>query len=433
MLTRDITLEDCILDLVDNSIDGAWSLSGQRPSQLTVDDTLSKYSIDIVLSPEAFQISDNCGGITLDDAVEYAFTFGRKDAEPKSEYTVGVYGIGMKRAVFKLGNAIRISSTYAETDGTLTGFVVPIDVGDWVSDTNDHWDFDLESNPAAEYAGVTIRVTDLADETSRRFEDQNYSANLSQTLARSYLLPLMRGLRISVNGVPVTATPLVWQEGENLAPLRRSYEDDDVLVEIVAGMSKPPPNDNEPDQPNRADRTSGWYVVCNGRAVLVADRTIVTGWGRLNWPIWHNQYNGFVGVVLFSAADPSKLPMTTTKRSVDTSAGVYVRALVQMEGPTRIWIDYTNARKAERENAERLEREQAKTVELPNVPQSDKLRLPSLTSRTKTEPVANVNYSVPARRMRKLAAVFGSINLTYRDVGLKSFDYAYEELVDEDS
>jgi hypothetical protein len=31
MITRDITLEDCILDLIDNSVDGAWRGAGSRP------------------------------------------------------------------------------------------------------------------------------------------------------------------------------------------------------------------------------------------------------------------------------------------------------------------------------------------------------------------------------------------------------------------
>ena len=30
MITRDITLEDCILDLIDNSVDGAWRSEGSR-------------------------------------------------------------------------------------------------------------------------------------------------------------------------------------------------------------------------------------------------------------------------------------------------------------------------------------------------------------------------------------------------------------------
>lgn len=47
MITRDITLEDSILDLIDNSIDGASKCEGNPP--INLDDTvdLSKYRISL--------------------------------------------------------------------------------------------------------------------------------------------------------------------------------------------------------------------------------------------------------------------------------------------------------------------------------------------------------------------------------------------------
>jgi hypothetical protein len=37
MITRDISLEDCILDLIDNSVDGAWRCEGSKPMGLAGD------------------------------------------------------------------------------------------------------------------------------------------------------------------------------------------------------------------------------------------------------------------------------------------------------------------------------------------------------------------------------------------------------------
>ena len=45
MITRDISLEDCILDLIDNSVDGAWSQEGSRPMGLAEGANLSAYKI----------------------------------------------------------------------------------------------------------------------------------------------------------------------------------------------------------------------------------------------------------------------------------------------------------------------------------------------------------------------------------------------------
>jgi Histidine kinase-, DNA gyrase B-, and HSP90-like ATPase len=428
MLTRDISLDDCILDLVDNSVDGAWESTGQHP-ELRADAVLSSFWIDIAISEDSFRITDNCGGITLEDAEQYAFTFGRKEGEPPAEFSVGVYGIGMKRAVFKLGRSIRIISTY-EADGTPVGFVVPIEVDEWARE-NTEWDFNIEDHPPAPQPGVQIEVTNLTEETKQRFGSPDYARDLRRILGRDYLLPLMRGLRIAVNGTPIEGRTLVFQQSEEFVPMRHKYDDDGVTVEILAGMASAPPDDVQPEDPSRTDRNSGWYVLCNGRVVLAADRSLASGWGVGGRPVWHNQYNGFLGVVLFSAAEPAKLPMTTTKRNLDVSSAVYLRALVQMDRPTRVWIDYTNTRKTEKETAERLE-QGGSSVRLTDVRDRPNVELPRLTSSSRPRVrVANVNYSVPLSRMRELAEALGGLN--YRDVGLRSFDYTYDVFVDGDS
>jgi Histidine kinase-, DNA gyrase B-, and HSP90-like ATPase len=168
MITRDIALEDCILDLVDNSVDGAWRLEGGRPMGLHKGADLSAYRVDINTGGGRFSIKDNCGGIDLDDAVEYAFTFGRKEDEAQEGYSIGVYGIGMKRAVFKMGKTIEIRSTYRTANGRRESFVVPIDVDEWMSEKTTDWDFDLQQSDHLSKPGVQIIVDDLNDSTKSR-------------------------------------------------------------------------------------------------------------------------------------------------------------------------------------------------------------------------------------------------------------------------
>src|SRR5262245_9667728 len=88
MITRDITLEDCILDLIDNSVDGAWRCEGSRPMGLADGADLSRYRIQIDAHPNRFLIRDNCGGMTLDDAIEHAFSFGRQVLDEHSDYSI---------------------------------------------------------------------------------------------------------------------------------------------------------------------------------------------------------------------------------------------------------------------------------------------------------------------------------------------------------
>src|SRR5437867_3411240 len=72
MIVKDIELIPAILDLVDNSIDGAKRV---RPEG--GDDRFAGLHVRLELSPEKFTISDNCGGIEADHARDYAFRFGR--------------------------------------------------------------------------------------------------------------------------------------------------------------------------------------------------------------------------------------------------------------------------------------------------------------------------------------------------------------------
>ena len=431
MITRDITLEDTILDLIDNSIDAAWHNEGGQAMELADTVDLSAYRISIFASPERFSIRDNCGGMTLDDAVEHAFSFGRRGSQELEEYSIGVYGIGMKRAAFKLGTNIRVRSTYTDSDGAREAFAVPILVDEWMKNDNPPWDFDIDEDHELDDDGVEIVVESLKEGTKAEFGNPAFIRNLRRTIARDYSLHLNRGLKIAVGEKAVEGLPIELRQGGDFAPVRVEYKDqpgeDEVMVEIIGGMAAPPPESIDPDDAKDGVRRFGWYVACNGRIVLAADKTTVSGWGTSNWPQWHQQYSGFIGIVLFTAANAADLPLTTTKRSVDASLGVYLRARRRMRDISKEWIAYTNVRKQALSEAKRREAV-PDAVPIQHVKKRLSIALPKLV-RVKTAPVANVNYSVPVSKMKRLATELGNVNMTYRDVGLKSFDYTYDDHV----
>ena len=94
MLTRDIPLTRAVLDLVDNSVDGA------RKMRQAGD--FNGLWVRIELDGVHFKIADNCGGIPVDIARNYAFRFGRPKDAPAVPGSVGQFGVGMKRTFFKL-------------------------------------------------------------------------------------------------------------------------------------------------------------------------------------------------------------------------------------------------------------------------------------------------------------------------------------------
>ena len=432
MITRDITLEDCIFDLIDNSIDGAWEQEGGQPVSLEDDINLAQYRISVEIEDGKFSIYDNCGGISLDDAADYAFTFGRKVTAQTEDFSIGVYGIGMKRAVFKIGSKVEICSTYPDSDD-LFSFKVPIDVNAWLNLGDEDWDFEIDEAEKLDEAGVQIEVTELYPGTAQLFRSPRFVQDLRRAIARDYALHLRRGLTIEVNGKSISGWSIELKQGGDFAPMRTSekvpLDGEDVFVEVLAGMEVPPPEVIEPEgQSDKDQNRSGWYVVCNGRIVLAADKTTQTGWGTDSLPQWHPQYAGFMGLIMFSSRRAELLPLTTTKRNIDMSSSLYLRYRSLMRETSRAWIDYTNARKQSDREDVFLRENATKAIPITEVVPRTDIKLPQKLIRASV-PEANVLYSVPKQRLRKLANAFGCINMSYKDVGRKSFEYSYEDLV----
>src|ERR1700683_3761928 len=72
-LTRDISLRDCILDLVDNSVDGIQNYLARAHKHLKNAKPYMGYHVAITFTDKSFRIVDNCEGIPISVARNYAF------------------------------------------------------------------------------------------------------------------------------------------------------------------------------------------------------------------------------------------------------------------------------------------------------------------------------------------------------------------------
>jgi hypothetical protein len=84
MLTRDLTVSDCVLDLVDNAVHRLISETGLDVSEhLFAGTKARKVSalIEIAFDSSEFRIKDNCGGISIKDAKSssWGIRSGRSD------------------------------------------------------------------------------------------------------------------------------------------------------------------------------------------------------------------------------------------------------------------------------------------------------------------------------------------------------------------
>jgi hypothetical protein len=420
------------LDLVDNSLDGARNQLGNPIPSLSRKADFSKFVVDIRFSETQFSILDNCGGISLDDAVNYAFTFGRRDSDSPEEYSIGIYGIGMKRAVFKMGDSVVVRSTPSRPKAKAQDepFVVKINVPTWLK--SEDWDFDLEGSDPLPESGVEIVVSSLRENISSEFESPAFENGLRRMLARDYSRFIDHGLAIKVNGRRIQAYDFAILKSNKIIPYHAEFMLRGVRVEIIAGMAAAPADSEDPDADSENEDRSGWYVLCNDRMVVAADKTELTGWGYGGKRRWHPQYRGFIGIILFSAPLADQLPLTTTKRSIEKDHVIYRAALARMIELTGEWIEYTNKRKVSLDEAKSFERS-AGSVRAFEVPITKSIRFPALSSAAPKIAEVTIQYSKLQRLVRGLAVRLGNPNMSAREVGSRSFDYAYKEIVGDDT
>lgn len=347
MLTRDIDLDDAILDLIDNSLDGLL----RQTKGVTSD--YCKYKVSLTLKKDIFCIYDNCGGIPTKDAMEYAFRMGRPDNAPKDDDlpTIGMYGIGMKRSVFKMGTNICITTKNIERD-----FSVVINDSWLKDDTN--WDLEMiEAENNLLENGTEIKVRNLYPGIAELFDEgSSFMSRLKDKISIYYAFVLKEGFVIAVNGENIIGRDIEFLVGDDNNKHFRPYvyqeENNGLKITIVCGIIGQPEDDNIEDEtyntPSSDKIEAGWTIACNNRIVLYADRTRLTGWGD-ELPKFHYQFNSIVGIVNFESNDKNVLPITTTKRGVDASSDTFLRIRRKMIDATKKFTAYTNKWKNKRE------------------------------------------------------------------------------------
>jgi len=329
MLTKDLSLADAILDLADNSVDGA-----RRTKKNASFDGLW---VHIEFSHELFRITDNCGGIDVDVAEKYAFRFGRPDDREAERGMIGEFGVGMKRAVFKIGRQFRVESTTAHSH-----FVVEHNVEKWRDLKK--WDFKFQEyerdlqRVRKKRIGTTIEARSLYEPIASEFTSKAFRSELERRLQAAHQNAIARGLTIKVDKFALPEDAITLKTSSKMRPGHfvtslNGEAEDPVDVRLYAGIS-----DSEP-------KSAGWYIYCNGRQIVAADQSDKTVWeqmGDISIPKMHNQFSRFRGYAFFSSEKQSRLPWTTTKQGIDVESVAYKKIRPEMVRMTRPVITFLN-------------------------------------------------------------------------------------------
>ncbi|MEY2509701.1 MAG: hypothetical protein QOE26_464 [Verrucomicrobiota bacterium] len=346
MLTRDIELQDAILDLLDNCVDGA---TRSRSSKARKEDSFEGFWARIEFSEKRFVIEDNCGGIPWKLAEEHAFRMGKPDGAQLEEGTIGIVGIGMKRAIFKMGRECHVHSNHSDDSFLVT--IIP----DWFNDDQD-WIFPAErETPVLKERGTIVEISELSEPTKLAFNRaSSFRETFPEAVAEAYSYLIEKGFAVTINGVRVKRHPVKLcfedksdprKKSDSIRPFIYTAAIDGVNVFCAVGYRSrlpTPEEQNDEKEATFAASEAGWTVVCNDRVVLSNDRGVPTGWGFGGVPNFHNQFSCIAGVVEFESPDTSKLPLTTTKRGVDTSRDIYTLVRQKMQEGLKHFTRNTN-------------------------------------------------------------------------------------------
>jgi hypothetical protein len=379
MFTRDISLEDCILDLIDNSIDSYLSKQGIPISQLIFGPAnggpkhnLGK--IDVTCNDRHIKVIDRCGGIPRKRAMDEIFCFGHDSGDTPGK--LGAYGVGMKRALFKIGNKFEIVSRTATE-----GFQTSLTVDEWVK--REDWKVPLtfiDGAASESQAGTSITISDLHEEVALRIKEGGVPNNILSDAATTYPYFLGKCIALRVDGVDVAPKSISFGESEGI--LRAAGETltyGDVNIKLAAAVA-----------PGiRTTEQAGWYILCNGRAVVRGNKDDLTGWAS-DMASFQPKYRGFVGIASFESTNPLSLPWTTTKRNINRESAAFLRTrnvMITMSKPILSFLNsqYPSDVAAETENI-RNAVEGVREVSFSDI---------------SSRPAAGFSYTPPKKRQKK--------------------------------
>jgi hypothetical protein len=409
MLTRDISLIDCILDLIDNSIDSILDKTKFDPMKgLSREEKkrLDKYSISIQFTDKKFVIEDNSDGVNAKEATEKVFRFGSEQNSSK-KLGLSVYGIGMKRAFFKIGRLIEFKST--SVDGEVN---VGLDVDNWVKEES--WDLkgEFKTLEKQKSLGTKIIIKNINSETIPNFISKAFETRLIEKIQTTYGIFLNYGLKIELNGKRAKPDIPTVSQSEEIKVTTKLFEKGDVQIKILAGIT---PEDDK--------KSNGWFIFCNGRMILEGDKTPNTGWGNGLLRKFHASTNRFVGFVYFKSDDVSLLPWTTTKNGVNFESAIYQYALAQMVTIAQPIVGFLTKKYNEDKSMKSVDDllEKATDVSISDIKEKESFFNADIV--TSSEKSGEIFYTVPIADIKRIKEVMQNENISNLEIGKRTFYY----------
>ena len=335
-LTRDVSVEACIYDLLDNSVDAARETklkTAEESDQHRLIDSYVGFEIKLAFGSSGFRIQDNCGGIPTDKLQKMVMRFGERSIH---ELGIGVFGVGLNRALFKLGKV-----SHLKTDTGASRAELILNTADYI--LSDKWELPAHEFESIGAVGTEIEIRQPPGDIARLFADPDWVERIRSETGKRYGRFIQKNLRILINNISVANTlPEIMDDGL-FDPLNKFLKAEHDIAIIVRCGEHADHKFLKDDEAQREHNKSlgpayGWTILCNDRTVIIGNKDHKTFWKN-----WHTEYNGFVGYVNF-VGDPQYLPWATSKTDIDLNNGAYQYTRETMEKFALAWRSFTQQR-----------------------------------------------------------------------------------------
>jgi hypothetical protein len=250
-IISDYDFKTSISELVDNAID-LWMLAGRAKPLF----------IDVLLDAERqfISVSDDAGGVKQDELRLLVVPGGSRN-DPDAE-TIGIFGVGGKRAGIALGEQVEIRTRYKRQQS------YQLDINkEWLD--IDEWEMPVYSIPNIEPGTTRVEVSRLRKPLS----EANVS-DITVHLQETYAWFLHEDCTIAVNGTPLASIDFDhWAYPEGFAPRAIGFKitlgSEQVEATITAGLIT---------DRNSETENYGVYVYCNHRLIAKEMRTRDVGY-----------------------------------------------------------------------------------------------------------------------------------------------------------
>lgn len=286
----DIKLGIC--ELVDNAID-IWSKTDFK-KKLAI-------NINLDLNQQKITITDNAGGIKEEDIL--LFISPGRTGNTATEETIGIFGVGSKRAVVALAQNIKMTTRRSNQKT----FQIEFDEN-WLED--DSWDL-----PVYEVSNIEPNTTTIELLGLRSSLDTEIVERVGQHLSTTYALFLNReNLKIMVNEVGIVGKEFDkdWafppQYGPKCHMANLEVENDVVRVGITGGVV---------GEKVSKGGESGVYFYCNDRLIAKSLKDYEVGYssgkaGQANHP------GGALGRVIIKLNGQAQyMPWNSSKSAIN--------------------------------------------------------------------------------------------------------------------